>query len=118
MFYFSDNTSGRVLDVRDEEARVAFAFADHTFQGGLVRLAINLYALARLAEDSRSMSAHSFALRNCARDLSIALTLMPRLAHGADKLAPLVEAVFNDPVERADNLILQLAAPWLATADE
>lgn len=118
MINFNDSSEHTSPRLPDDAARVAIAFAHHTFRGGPVRLAMNLYALAQLAEDSTSLKANAFLLRNCARDMASALALMPQLAHGSDKLAPLIETVIADPIERADNLFLQLAAPMLAAAEE
>lgn len=118
MINFNVSSEHTSLRLPDDAARVAIAFAHHTFRGGPVRLAMNLYALAQLAEDSASLKPNAFLLRNCARDLASALALMPQLAHGSDKLAPLIETVLADPIERADNLFLQLAAPMLAAAEE
>lgn len=118
MLNFNDPVDPNSRRLPDNEARAAIAFAHHTFRGGPVRLAMNLYALAQLAEDSASLKPNAFLLRNCARDLASALALMPQLAHGSDKLAPLIETVLADPIERADNLFLQLAAPMLAAAED
>lgn len=102
----------------DDAANAALAFANRSFPGGLVALAIQLYELARLAEASSGLHSNVFLLRNCARDLACSLALMPSLAEGRDKLQPLVDAVLADPVEKHDSLVLQLVAPHLVGAED
>lgn len=102
----------------DHAAKAALAFANRSFPGGLVALAIQLYELARMAEASSGLRPNAFLLRNCARDLACSLALMPSLAEGRDKLQPLVDSILADPVEKHDRLVLQLAAPQLVSAED
>ncbi len=107
-----DNDNHRPAQpVPDVHARTAIAFAAHNFPGGLVPVSIKLFELARLAEESTVFNLYAFCLRNSARELAAGLALMPRLTNGPQHLRPLVEAVANDPIERADGLVLNLCTP-------